>query len=146
MTEKVGKAPSIKTVAKAVGRGTEAKAFHLSDDESHCVGIGNLRVVITRDGKGWFAQGLEIDYAAGGPTLAKVKKNFERGLKGTINLHLQMYETIDKLLKPAPTSVWKRTYWAGGHKHYAFSQISFHSDIPQLDRIVFYEPTPEVAV
>jgi hypothetical protein len=145
MTEKVDKKPAIKTIAAAVGRGTKAKAFHLSDEESHCVGIGNLRVVITRDGKGWFAQGLEIDYAAAGPTLAKVKKNFEIGLKGTINLHLKMYETIDKLLKPAPTSVWKGTYWVAGHKQFTFSQISFHSDIPQLDRIVFFEPNPEVA-
>jgi len=141
MTDKMVKPPKIKTLAKAVGPDTEAEAFHLSDDESHCVGIGNLQVVISRDGKGWLAQGLEIDYAAGGPTLAKVKKNFEKGLKGTINLHLKMYETIDTLLKPAPPSVWKGTYWAG--KHYTFSQISFHSDIPQLKKIVFYEPSAE---
>jgi len=143
MTDNLVKKPSIKTLAKAVGPNTEAEAFHLSNDEAHCVGIGNLRVVICPDGKGWFAQGLEIDYAAGGPTLAKVKKNFEKGLRGTINLHLKMYETIDTLLKPAPHSVWKKTYWAEGHKHFKFSQISFHSDIPQLERIVFYEPSAE---
>jgi len=141
MNEKTSKPPVIKTIAAAVGPDTEAKAFHLSHDEFDCVGIGKLQVVISRDEKGWFAQGLEIDYAAAGPTLAKVKKNFEKGLRGTIHLHLKMYETIDKLLSPAPKKVWKENYWAD--KHYTFTQVSFHSDIPKLDKIVFYEPSSE---
>ena len=142
MNEKISKPPVLKTIAKAVGSHTKAEAFHLSHDEFDCVGIGKLQVIISPDGEGWIAQGLEIDYAAGGPTLAKVKKNFEKGLKGTIKLHLKMYETIDKLLKTAPNSVWKDSYWAK-NKHYTFTQVSFHSGIPKLDKIVFYEPSPE---
>lgn len=144
MTEKMVKQPVIKTLAAAVGPNAKAKAIHLSDDELHCVGIGKLQVIISRDGKGWFAQGLEIDYAVGGPSLAKVKKNFEKGLKGTIHLHLKMYETIDKLLKPAPQKVWKENYWVPRSKQFTFSQVSFHSDIPQLDKIVFCEPSEGV--
>lgn len=141
MAEKIAKQPVIKTLAKAFGPDTKANAFHVSNDDLHCVGIGRLQVVISRDGKGWFAQGLEIDYAASGPTLSKVKKNFEKGLKGTIHLHLKLYETIDKLLSPAPKRVWKEVYWTD--KQYTFTQVSFHTDIPKLDKIVFYEPSAE---
>lgn len=145
MTVTADKAPKVKTIATAVGPHTNAKALHVANNESHLVAIGNLTVVISRDGKGWFAQGLEIDYAAGGPTLAKAKKNFQKGLKGTIHLHLKLYETIDKLLKPAPPKVWKDNYWVANSKQFTFSQVSFHSGIPQLDKIVFCEPREEVA-
>lgn len=82
-------------------------AIHIyDDDERHLVGIGNLHVLITeRDGE-WFAQGVEIDYAATGWSLEAVKQHFELGLKATVGLHINKFNSIDRLLRFAPESVW----------------------------------------
>src|SRR5947208_951861 len=73
----------------------------------HLVGIGNLRVVIVKDEKHFFAQGLEIDYAEQGNSVEDVKKNFEDGLRATIDQHLKINGTIKKLLRVAPPEVWE---------------------------------------
>lgn len=132
--------------AKAKGISSKATALHGTDGKNHIVGIGNLRVIICPDGDGWFAQGLEIDYASGGDTIVEVKKNFEKGLEGTINLHLQMYGDIEKFLKAAPEEVWKELYRAGKHFHY--SQVSLHEDISRtllFQGIDYFEPSSGVA-
>ena len=67
-----------------------------------------LRVLITRDGDFFFAQGLEIDYGTQGKDLEDVKKNFEQGLSDTIGMHLEMYGDVDKFAKPAPIDIWAR--------------------------------------
>lgn len=136
----------MKTIAKAHGKSSKAEAVHLTDGDTHIVGIGDLRVIICKDGNGWFAQGLEIDYAAGGKTIAEVKKNFADGLEGTINLHLQMKGDIEHLLKPAPPEVWKELHRTG--RRFRYSQVSFHDDISRVLNfrgIEFFEQASEVA-
>ena len=71
------------------------------------VGIGNLRVLITVEDGFWFAQGLEIDYAAQGSSLTDVRERFENGLMATVNEHLRVYGKLDALLQPAPVEQWK---------------------------------------
>lgn len=138
--------PTLPVKAKGSKKNVAATAIHGTDGETHIVGIGNLRVVICPDEGGWFAQGLEIDYAAGGATIPEVKKNFEKGLKGTINLHLQMHGNIEHLLNPAPPPTWKEFYWSG--KQYRFTQVSLHDDLSKtlkVKTIDFLEPLAEVA-
>ncbi|MBI1955183.1 MAG: hypothetical protein HYS38_02205 [Acidobacteria bacterium] len=77
-------------------------------------GIGDLRVVICPDGDFWFAQGLEIDYAAQGKSPKDAKKQFSDGLSATVEQHLQIYGNIEKLLKAAPPEVWKDTLLSAG--------------------------------
>lgn len=91
-------------------------AFHgkAEDGIHHMVGIGDLRVVICPDGDFWFAQGLEIDYAAQGKSFKDAKKQFGDGLSATIEQHLQIYGNIEKLLKVAPPEVWKDTLLSAG--------------------------------
>jgi hypothetical protein len=101
---------------------------------TNIVGIGNLRVVIVENEGTWFAQGLEIDYAVQGRSLAAVKKAFEDGLAATIHENLRMHGNIEALLKPAPPEVWKEMLFgvavAGKHiKRY--SQISLHHKLQQ---------------
>ncbi len=72
----------------------------------HLVYYDSLRVLITKDGDGWLAQGLEIDYAVDGESLADVKKRFEDGLAMTIESNLRVYGNIKPLLKVAPQDVW----------------------------------------
>lgn len=77
-----------------------------NDDGDALVGIGNLRVLITIEDGLWFAQGLEIDYAAQGNSLDDVRSRFENGLMATVNEHLRIYGKLDNLLHPAPPEMW----------------------------------------
>jgi len=144
MTLKMTREPSVKTIATTKGHGSRAVALHLSDENTHVVGIGNLRVIISKDGKAWFAQGLEIDYAASGKTIEKTKKNFQDGLTATVRLHLQVHGGIDKLLRIAPQEVWKQL-WGG--RHFRHSQVSLHDDLSKTlgyEGINYFESSPEV--
>ena len=117
-----------KTQKKAISRKKRghgpALAIHRLKGDSHIVGIGNLRVIICEDAGIWFAQGLEIDYAANGNSLKDVQSNFEHGLAATIDLHLRANDTIKTLLVPAPAKVWQEL--AGGSRKYEYTQISAH--------------------
>jgi len=119
---KKGKKPSKLPKTTAIHRTAE-------DGTTHMVGIGNLRVVIIPDGDAWFAQGLEIDYAVQGSSVEDSKKQFEDGLAATIQEHLRIYGTIEKLLEVAPTEVWKSVLLSPSAKLSGFSQVSVHEVI-----------------
>lgn len=111
------KKPTPKKAAKA------ATAIHAkAGDGTNFVGIGGLRVVIIHEGDEWFAQGLEIDYAAQGNSLKDVQKNFQEGLRATVQEHLKAYGTIEKILKVAPNQIWKEMLVTG--ERFRHSQIS----------------------
>ena len=114
----------------------QATAFHgTAEDGTNIVGIGNLRVVIVQDAGIWFAQGLEIDYAAEAKTLSSVKKAFAKGLIETVCENLNHFGSIEKLLKPAPPEVWKEMVFgdfAPKKKSFLHSQISFHEKAQSL--------------
>jgi len=111
-------------------KGSKAVAVHQTDGEQHFVGIGNLKVIICQDGESWFAQGLDIDYAASGESLEDVKNNFQLGLKGTIDLHIKAYGHIEKFLKMAPRVTWRTLHSQG--THYYYTQVSLHEDLSKV--------------
>jgi hypothetical protein len=106
-----------------------AHAFHakrkIRGGADHYVGIGNLRVMIVQDGVGWFAQGLELDYAAEGTSFKDAQVRFQAGLESTVDEHLKANGHIQKLLRPAPGEVWAEFY-RGEHARLTFTQVSFH--------------------
>lgn len=110
------------------------EAMHaLSGDGKHAVGIWDLHVHIVRDGDGWFAQGLEIDYGVQGDTVEEAKHNFEIGLEGTIDLHLKMEGDINGFLKFAPMAAIQEALQSrlnGAIKTY--SQVSLHDGVKRL--------------
>ena len=108
-----------------------ATAIHAKTGDNHIVGIGNLRVVIIQDGKFWFAQGLEIDYAAEGSSPEEVKKTFEEGLCGSIHEHLRVYGTIEKFLIPAPSELWKELLFDPIADVNRYSQLSWHEELSE---------------
>ena len=129
-------------------RSHQPVALHGTDGETHIVGLGNIKVIICQgNGKdAWFAQGLDIDYAANGHTLEEVKQNFQTGLRQTIDLHIKMHSNIEKFLKVAPQEVWDELSRVGG-KPYHYSQVSFHKDLSATlgyQGISFIEPRQEV--
>lgn len=114
---------------------------------THIVVIGNLRVMITHDDGSWFAQALEIDYAAQGTSLQDVKTRFEKGLAATIHEHLKIFGSINKLLQPAPPDVWVQLVQAVKTAK-VYSQLSFHLlplELP-FGKIEYFEEEPSYAV
>ncbi len=82
-----------------------AHALHRRAGRSHTV-IMNLHVLVSQDGDGlWNAQGIEVDYAACGSTLEDVQGRFQKGLRRTIQAHLERYGSIEKILTRTPTSI-----------------------------------------
>ena len=103
-----------------------ATAFHGEmPDGTGVVGVGNIRVVIVKDEDQWFAQGLEIDYAAQGVSVEDAQKEFEEGFYATIHEHLRVYGSIERILKVAPSEVWRNMLFGSG-KRFIFSQVSLH--------------------
>ena len=69
--------------------------------------IEGLRVVVWQNDDGWMAQGLEIDYAAGGVSIDDVMERFATGLALTLRENQKAFGTVDRVLKPAPEELWK---------------------------------------
>ena len=118
-----------------------ATAFRASteDRRTQIVGIGNLRVMIMKTPTYWFAQGLEIDYAAQGETIEEVKECFQTGLDLTIKEHLTVHDSIEKLLVPAPKTVWREFFESRNCVVAHYSTIGVHKMFP-FESLVYYEP------
>jgi len=88
--------------------GTTAVHVSTSDEENYFDGVAilNLRVMVTEEDGMWVAQGLEIDYAAQGATVAEVKQNFQAGFLATVTEHLKQFRSIRHLLVPASEDVY----------------------------------------
>jgi hypothetical protein len=117
---------SKKPVAKVQRHPSGAELTHIAARDGDIVGVGNLRVLITKDAGAWVAQGLEIDYAAYGETILQVKERFESGLAATIEAHLRVHRSLEHLTSDvAPPEVW-REFIADEHKLHRFthSQVS----------------------
>ena len=108
-------------------KSASASTIHIKDGDNHLVGIGNLKVVIVQDGNSWFAQGLDIDYAAEGKNLESVKKAFETGFCATIHEHLKVYANLDKFLVPAPSEIWKEMLYDQCTGVNSYTQVSLHN-------------------
>ena len=135
----------------------ETAVIHAQKGENHFVGLSALRVLLIKEDDSWFAQGLEIDYAAAGSTIEEVKVNFEDGLCHTIHEHLRMLGNLDKLLQLAPQEAWDE-FFSGPKEcvRHDFSMLSFYKveeDNMRLpggakfpfDRIAFITTEPELA-
>jgi hypothetical protein len=118
---------------------TDAVAFEVTHDKGGVVGIGNLRVIIVEDEGAWFAQGLEIDYAAQGSSLPNVKKHFEDGLAATVKEHLRIYGTIKNLLKPAPDHVWEELLLSEGAKLKKYSQVTWYEFSEEMQQVLPFQ-------
>lgn len=83
-----------------------AMALHAQDENNrHWVGLNKLRVLVVEQDQDWFAQGVDLDYAAAGRSLDEVRWNFEHGLESTIRLHLERFSCLDHLLRLTPRRV-----------------------------------------
>ena len=106
-------------------QGEEAVVTHAEDDDLHAVLVNALRVVVTQDEGQWFAQGLELDYAAAGTSEEDVKTRFAQGLGATINEYITIYGSIEKIVKVAPQEAWD--LWLEGDHQYTLDHVSVHN-------------------
>ena len=112
-----------------------AQAAHVHREDNHAVLIAALRVLIQPDTEGlWFAQGIEIDFAASGTSLDDVKRRFVNGLSETIHAHLEKFGSIDKLLRFAPEDAWKSLLEA---KDYELTLATLHN-VPEWDQKLLF--------
>lgn len=111
--------------------------LHSTDGSTHLVGIGPIKVIICEEDGTWFAQGVDIDYAANGSSFIDVKKSFELGLAGTIDLHIKLYGNLKSFLKQAPPEVWEELYSLGSHHHY--THVGFHDDLSKTLGLTGYD-------
>lgn len=119
-------------------------ALHGHSGSNHVVGIGNLHVLIVKDkeDQSWFAQGLEIDYAAEGASQGEVRQNFQNGLTSTIREHLKVYGSIETLLQVAPREAWIELYKAAKvatHSQFSVHKLSEFSDELPFEGIQYIE-------
>ncbi|MCY4211505.1 MAG: hypothetical protein OXD47_04385 [Gammaproteobacteria bacterium] len=99
-----------------------AKATHIQIEDKHLVIVNDLHVLVSgSDEKGWFAQGVEIDYSACGETLEDVKKNFSIGFEYTIKEHLKRNGNIESFLRYTP---FDELHALLGAEDFDFSNIS----------------------
>ncbi|MFN3325379.1 MAG: hypothetical protein ACK5AZ_17940 [Bryobacteraceae bacterium] len=106
----------------------EPMAVHAAheDGKHHVVGVGNIRVFLVPDGSAWFAQGLEIDYAAYGRTREEARQAFESGLAATVEQHLRVHGNISGLLQVSPPEIWSKLVFEKGAVGSLFSQVTTH--------------------
>jgi hypothetical protein len=102
---------------------TSALHAHLGDG-INLVAIGGLRVIIKPDGDRFVAQGLEIDYAADGDSLADVQEAFANGLKLTLQENVRLNGSIAPMLRPAPVEIWAEFLACAAEQKYKHSQTS----------------------
>jgi hypothetical protein len=110
-------------VAKQAKLKKKAVAVHRTDGKTHQVNLC-VNVAVWNDDESWFAQSLEIDYAAEGTDLSDLKRRFTWGLVTTIGMHLSMYGNLDKLMVPAPAGAWLEFFKAT--RQFKYTQETLH--------------------
>ena len=66
-----------------------------------------LRVYLGKEGKFWFAQGLDVDYVSQGKTKKEAQERFKSGLLLTIKHTKEIFGKVsDPVKTAAPLEVW----------------------------------------
>lgn len=105
---------------------SKAQALHTTNGNQHSVIFKSLRVIIVKDGETFFAQSIDISYAASGDSLKNVQDNFERGLSATLKAHLEAFGNIDQIMQTPPAEEWANLLKCD-HGAYDLTTISQHT-------------------
>lgn len=130
-----------KPAVLAASRKSGAKAVHAGTGNSHFVILKDIRVFLVPDGSGWYAQALDLDYAAGGNSIDEAKENFQIGLAETVREHLKYFGNIAKFLVPAPPEDWKE-YLSAPESLNLYSTIDAFDLVKQAGETIEKEDFP----
>lgn len=75
--------------------------------------VHSLNVLLSPDGAHWYAQGLEIDYAAAGDSEEDARARFEAGLAATVKAHLEAFGSTERMRRVAPQADWNEWLLGG---------------------------------
>ena len=118
--------------------------IHKKDGPVHTVLIPDIKVLVSNNDGSWFAQGLEIDYAAQGQSLQDVKNKFSEGLERTLDAHLATYKNIKGVLQLAPKEYWDQYF--GQVEQWVYTHGSVHVATADITVTLKYvEPRAELA-
>ncbi len=104
---------------------SNGQAVHAQNGNHHAVAFDSLRVLIIKDGDEWFAQSIDIDYAATGSSLENVQRNFELGLSATIKAHLERFGNIERIMRTPPLED-RVSISSCDHRPYDVTMVSTH--------------------
>jgi hypothetical protein len=110
-----------------------------SDSSINVVGFGNLRVIIVEEDGMWFAQCLDINYAAQGSSLDEVKRNFERGLASTVDEHLRVHGHIRNLMSRPVSSRVRQQLMQMPTQAFGYSQVTLHRLPKEIQNAIRFE-------
>jgi hypothetical protein len=100
-----------------------------------------IRVLLFQEGEHWIAQGLEIDYASAGESLADAQERFITGLSLTMEEHLAKYNSLTKLVRPAPQHVWQMYLENEADFEPKMRKTQANSSIPAFNCLAFMRPS-----
>lgn len=114
-----------------------------NDDGSHLVEIHALKVLLLQEGRHWIAQGLDLDYAAAGESIADAKQRFSEGLLQTICAHIKKNESLEALIRPAPREYWQLYYRTQRTLETSVQELpDSHSELAGVfKKLAFLQPT-----
>lgn len=106
---------------------SEGRAIHVCDEHNkHTIAMQYIRVLIVQDDDNtWYAQSMDIDYAASGTTLENVQENFAKGLIGTLKANLEKFGHIRRVMESPPLSDWVHLL-TQNPQTYAHNNVSSH--------------------
>lgn len=104
-------------------------------DGSALVGILDLQVILAEESpNAWVAQGIEIDYAAGGGSLEEAKSNFEHGIVATVHEHLNTFGSIKQFMCQAPNDAWFDLLLKHDGDIHLYSRVIVHDLVGELTK------------
>lgn len=115
-------------------------AVHIGQGNRHAVVIENMRVLIVPDSANlWFAQGIDIDYAAGGESMEEAQLSFELGLAATIKAHLEHFGSIEKIMRTPEPERWMPLITREGREFEASIKITHAIENTALNGVIPYK-------
>lgn len=86
---------------------------HVSEGNNHgVVAALNVLIVPAAEG-GFFAQGIEIDYAATGATEAEAREHFQHGFVETVKRYIDRGRSLSGLFKVSTPPEYREAYFSG---------------------------------
>lgn len=127
----------------------QGAALHAKDGNNHTILMKSIRVLIVQDGEEtWYAQSIDIDYAACGSSLENVQHNFAHGLKGTLKANLKRYGHVDRVMQTPPMSDWKyllsENFQAFEHSNVSSHKINDSAE--ELVEEITFENCPPIQI
>jgi predicted RNase H-like HicB family nuclease len=95
---------------------TPSCVAHVADGNNHGVAAAlNVLIVPAAEG-GYYAQGIEIDFAATGKTEEEVREHFQESFVATIRRYIDRGRSLSGLFKASTPPEYRQAYFSGSSR------------------------------